>query len=400
VALARRLPEPAMIEKWSDGKVALLGQLIGNGSYLSNQPLRYTTGSLENAELVAGVAEEEFGCKVTWYRGRGNWFQLLLSGNGNRWYPAGVNYWLRQLGVFGQRSRERRIPEAAFRLGNRQLAILLRHLWATDGTIYSRKDGSRGSSRIAFATSSRGLADDVAALLLRLGIVGRIRQANQASSSWFTVDVSGRGYMLEFLRDIGGFGRARAEAAEALRAKLQQTAPNTNVDTLPPSAFARVRETMAGRGVSIRTMAGLRGISYSGTACFGFAPSRDVVLEYASLLEDEVLRADATSDLFWDKILDISPAGTEEVFDLTVPGPSCWLADGLVTHNSGAIEQDSDLVMFIYRDEVYNRDSPDKGTAEIIVGKQRNGPIGDCKLAFMSNYTRFADLADTNRLAP
>ena len=61
---------------------------------------------------------------------------------------------------------------------------------------------------------------------------------------------------------------------------------------------------------------------------------------------------------------------------------------------SGAIEQDADMVLFIYRDEAYNRDSADKGTAEIIVGKQRNGPIGFCKLAFIQSYTRFADLAD------
>jgi replicative DNA helicase len=59
---------------------------------------------------------------------------------------------------------------------------------------------------------------------------------------------------------------------------------------------------------------------------------------------------------------------------------------------SGAIEQDADVVMFIYRDEVYNKESQDKGIAEIIVGKQRNGPIGDCKLAFIQSYTRFADL--------
>ncbi len=61
---------------------------------------------------------------------------------------------------------------------------------------------------------------------------------------------------------------------------------------------------------------------------------------------------------------------------------------------SGAIEQDADVVLFIYRDEVYNRDSPDKGTAEIIVGKQRNGPIGDCTLTFATDYTRFSDVGD------
>ena len=62
---------------------------------------------------------------------------------------------------------------------------------------------------------------------------------------------------------------------------------------------------------------------------------------------------------------------------------------------SGAIEQDADLIAFIYRDEIYNRsdDNPNKGIAEVIIGKQRNGPVGEVKLAFLDKYTTFENLA-------
>ena len=60
---------------------------------------------------------------------------------------------------------------------------------------------------------------------------------------------------------------------------------------------------------------------------------------------------------------------------------------------SGGIEQDADVIVFIYRDEVYNKESDEKGVAEVIIGKQRNGPIGTCKTAFLGQYTRFENLA-------
>jgi replicative DNA helicase len=196
-----------------------------------------------------------------------------------------------------------------------------------------------------------------------------------------------------FLEVVGAFG-PRVEAAQSVRAELlRRGKANPNRDTIPIEVFDRVRTEMKSQGISQRRMAALRGTSYGGTSHFKFAPSPDVLLSYAEIPGNTELKDIATSDLYWDEIAAIKPLGEETVYDLTVPGPASWMADGIVSHNSGAIEQDADLIMMLYREEYYEPDTPDRGIAEVIVTKHRNGPTGTVKLLFEPQFTRFRNLA-------
>ena len=135
-----------------------------------------------------------------------------------------------------------------------------------------------------------------------------------------------------------------------------------------------------------------------GTTLSRAGMSRERAVRIADAVDSQELRAMATGDIYWDEVLSIEPDGKEEVFDLTIPGYQNFVADDIVVHNS--IEQDADVVGFIFREEVYNRDREDlRGLAELIVAKQRNGPVGTVNLVFLHSQTKFENRAeDTGEL--
>ena len=253
-----------------------------------------------------------------------------------------------ELAMLGRCASQDGLPPDVFRLGEDQVAELLRHLWASGGVLTSapRPDGRR-LARVAFRTSSGALAADVGALLLRLRIVARLTTTRgDDGAEHHNVAVSGPADQRRFLDLVGAEGR-HAPDGQRLRALLAATAPSFMTTTIGSAA----------------------------------------------VLEAPLSAPAPAGDLCWDRVVEVVLEREEEVFDLTVPGPACWLADGIVSHNSGQIEQDADLVMFIYRDEYYNAETTDRpGEADLIIAKHRNGGLGDVPLTFQNEYPRFLGL--------
>lgn len=111
----------------------------------------------------------------------------------------------------------------------------------------------------------------------------------------------------------------------------------------------------------------------------------------ATIIKSDQRTRLSTTDVYWDEIVSIEAVGEADVYDLTVPRLHNFLANGIISHNS--IEQDADLVLMLYRDEYYLPDTPDRGIAEVIIAKHRNGPTGTVKLLFDPQFTQFRNLA-------
>jgi len=208
----------------------------------------------------------------------------------------------------------------------------------------------------------------------------------------YHVRVSGKVDIQRFLRRIGAAGEQKIEAAAAISATLEARATNTNRDVIPKEAWRReVVPAMRTAGLSSRAMQAGLGQQYCGDTLYKCAMSRERATRVARVVRSDSLMRLAQSDVYWDEVISVEPDGVETVFDMTVPGPHNFVAGDVVVHNS--IEQDADLVIFLYRDDYYNPETSEKkGVAEIIVGKNRNGPTGSVELAFLQQFMRFENL--------
>ena len=394
IALPRRLPTQTTATM-SEDELALLGHLIGDGCTLPRHAIQYTTNDPQLADVVSNLANAVFGENVAprIVRER-TWYQVYLPTTGRLTHGVRnpIAVWLDRLGVFGLRSHEKRIPATLFRQSRRGIARFLRHLWSTDGCVHLSY-GAIHYANIYYASSSEQLARDVQSLLLRLDINARLVQRSQGTKGrpQFHVWVSGQQDIERFIDEVGGLGKNKTLHTAAIRELHADRVANTNRDVIPREVWRElVTPAMAANSMTSRRMQSALGHEYCGTSLYKSNLSRERALRVAEVVGSESLSVLAESDVYWDEVVSIEPAGEEEVFDLTVEDLHNFVAGDIIVHNS--IEQDADIVMFIYREDKYEEDTEKKGIAEIIVAKHRNGPVGSINLRFFDRTARFADL--------
>jgi replicative DNA helicase len=390
LAVPRRVPEPVDTTRMAESEVILLAHMIGDGSCVKRQPIRYA--SVDEANLAAvGVSAAYFGVTAVrdeYPAARVTTLRLpapyrLTHGRRNP-----IAAWLDDLGLFGLRSYEKFVPQQVFASPTDQVTLFLRHLWATDGSV--RWEQVAAQAKIYYASTSRRLVDDIAQLLLRLGIQSRIsRIKNSSYRDCWHLSIDRAENQIKFLRNVGVHG-ARSESAQQVVAELEKRIGRPGSDTVPREVWEKIRNALAAKNVTHHDLRVAMNSSFA-ISTRRFAPGRARLHDMAMMLEDAEIHAFATSDVFWDKIVEIASLGEMDVYDGTVGGTHNFVANGISAHNS--LEQDADMVILLNRPDAFERDDPRGGEADLILAKHRNGPTKTVTVAHQLHLSRFTNMA-------
>lgn len=247
---------------------------------------------------------------------------------------------LQAVGLRFKKARVKAVLDCIFRLPREQMALFLKILFSCDGSVYLN---SHNQPAISYSTISKRLAEDVQHLLLRFGFIARLRTKQQRVNDQpyvaYELQLLGVAEVKRFLLEIGMWGRDEAQAS--IMALPQASTSSTQSDTIPTGAhfWKRLREvTEDASFAEISARAGVKICNRRHERPL----RRSTVAALARGYPSTFLQTLAQSDLYWDEIRSVTPAGEERVYDLSLPCNHNFVANDLVVHNSTLLLQVAD----------------------------------------------------------
>ncbi|WP_277874013.1 replicative DNA helicase [Aerolutibacter ruishenii] len=245
--------------------------------------------------------------------------------------PSPMTAWLRELGLMGCGSHDKFVPAPVFRMPKTQVATFLNRLFATDGwaTVLAS-----GQAQLGYASVSERLARQVQHLLLRFGVVAKLRHRwvkyRQSRRVSWQLDITDADSIRTFAAEIGITGKSEALAAAV--AALGERRRHSNVDHVPAAVWERIAQAKG--DMSWAELARRTGYSDSNSHVGKRAIPRERLARISMVLDDPYLADLAGSDVLWDRIESITPLGEQQVYDLTIAGTHNFIANDVCVHNT------------------------------------------------------------------
>ena len=329
IAAARKIDCFGM-EKVPDWEANLLGLMISEGQCRTpgHSPCFTSKDSILVEELTKSV-KKGLNAEIS-YNGHFGYRIVNKLGRGGTMTKNKANLWLEGQNL-NVGALEKFVPSKIFRAPKRSVALFLRALFSGDGSIYTQIRKSHTVACVEYCSSSERLARDVHHLLLRFGIISKLREKPTPKSPTFIVQIHRTADVKLFLKEIGFIPnsdkdiRTKKEILPVLKSrKINQRRIG---DTLPKEFW----KTLKNEAAAFQTTLYASGIHVRNTG-------KDVTYleleKFLATCPQSDLNYHLDSDVIWDEIISIEAAGEEEVYDICVPNVSNFVANNLVVHNS------------------------------------------------------------------
>ena len=332
LAVPRAVPIFGSDESVSMARLRLLAYFIAEGGLTGTVP-KFTNADAVLVNDFHDAIAAEFPELEVKAAPNGIDFKVVRPARGKGMAPNRLTAWLRELDLMGKYAAEKSFPDCVWRFSRVRLAEFLRVLFSCDGTIYRLGE----HPRIEFAVASQKLARDVHHALVRFGIVAKLWRK---SARCWRVEITAPESVLSFNAQIGWVGEksGRFPSCEYSRETLPKRRSNSGHP--PRETWNLVRAACARQGISLIELARRAGETETAGKFSGWnahakrgLPSHRLAA-YARVLADAHLMKIASPDLYWDEIVSIEAMGAQQVYDLTVPDGSNFIAEDICVHNT------------------------------------------------------------------
>ncbi|HQV95633.1 MAG TPA: LAGLIDADG family homing endonuclease, partial [Anaerolineales bacterium] len=324
--------------KWYDHEVIALGHLLAEGNLCHPHSVYFYSQDIDqvNDFVQAANSFRNVNCTISTHKST----YSVYAARTDKQFPPEIFTWVGELGLLGKNARTKEIPASVFELNNRQIGLMISRMWEGDGHV-----DEIGRSMF-YATASYRMAQQLQHLLLRFGIISRLRTVEfpyKEGRVGYQLFITGYENFQKFAAHIGChfISKKRRAVVEYLVSYVPPVKIGTK-DIVPSSVKEHMRTAKNQSGLTWTQLSEITGVAprefYPTNSAGKIGFRRNTLQRLGNYFDDPTIKKYAESDLYWDRIAYIEYVGEKQTYDLEIADTHNFIANDILVHNSHAAD--------------------------------------------------------------